>query len=494
MLREWQKDFILNVYGPVVAKGLELTRRIRRALLSIARKNGKSALAAALVLVHLCGPEAVQNGEVYSAASDRDQAANIYKMVAQMIELDPELSQMCKCLESVKRVVCYPLGTFYRAMAADARRLHGFNPTFVIYDELAQAKNRELYDVLSTSFGAREEALMLVISTQNNEPAHIMTELVDDALAQARGELEDPYFYGKVYQVPENADPFDEKNWILANPALGDFRDIIDMRSQAEKAKRSPSAGAAFKNLLCNMRVDAIEGLITGEDWRACQHKIDFSELRGLPFYGAIDLSQRQDLTAFVGVWDRGSDFVIRPWFWTPEYNLESREKADGARYREWQERGFLEVVPGRTVNFGHVAKRIEEITGREELESIAFDRWRIDQLREEAEKAGIDVERWNLAEVGQGFKDMSPAIEKLEALAVAHQIAHDGNPVLTYCLANVLVINDPAGNRKFDKRRKNRRIDGAVALAMALSLVDSAPEREIPVISVYETRGIRSV
>lgn len=487
-LREWQKDLIRNTYDPVDERGL---RRIRRAIWSVARKNGKSALAAALLLVHLVGPEAKVNAEVYSVASDRAQAAQVYKMASQMVALDPELAAMCKCLDTTKRIVVYELGSFYQSLAADARRLHGFNPTFVIYDELAQAKNRDLYDVMTTSFGAQEEGLFLAISTQSSDPNHIMSELSDEALAQERGELDDPTFYGKVFYLPADVDPFDESRWIEANPALGDFKSYKHMRSLAAKAKRSPSALASFKALELNMRVDAVEALINSEDWKACQGSVNPDALRGYPLYCSLDLSSRRDLTAFVMAWDLGDRVVTKSYFWTPKELLAERSKIDGAKYPEWCDAGYMKATEGKTVGYDYVVRFVAAAVDGHDLKSIAYDRWRIDQFKTEAERAGFKPEDWNMTEFGQGWKDMSPAIEKLETLAIDHKLTHDGNPVLTYCMSNVKVSSDPAGNRKFDKRLRNRRIDGAVALAMAVSAIDIAEKPEIEAPSVYNERGI---
>lgn len=502
-LRPWQREFILNVYGPEDAKG---NRKVRRALLSVARKNGKSAITAALVLVHLMGPEAKRNGEVYSAATDRNQATHIYKMAKQMIELDPELSAMVACMDATKRIVCYQFGTFYQSLSADARRQHGFNPSFVIYDELAQARNRELYDVLSTSFGAQDEALLLVISTQSSDPQSIMTELCDDALAQERGELEDEHFYGKVYYLPDKwpdgsePDIFDERNWIAANPALDDFRSLVDMRALAAKAKRSPSAEASFRNLYLNQRVDGVEAFVTSGDWRACgERRVPAELLVQCPATGSLDLGARQDLCAFSLAFELdalGGDYkgrvATRAWYWTPAEELDAREKRDGARYREWAAAGHLKIVSGKAVDYGVVAKDVAEIVKGIKLIGIAYDAWRIDEFKRELAHAGIPEDRLRLSEFVQGYKSFTPALDTLEAKIIEHLLAHDTNPVTTWCLSNVRVLRDPAGNRKFDKRQRHRRIDGAVALAMSVGSLASIERPEKPFRSVYETRGIR--
>ena len=178
-LEPFQKLFIRAIYEP----HLGLRRAVRRAILSMARKNGKTALIAAIVLAHLVGPEAVVHGEIYSAANDRDQAAIVYKFARQMVELEPELAAEIDLVPSTKTMIARRTGSVYRAISAEAGTKHGYLPSVVIYDELAQAKNRDLYDVLDTSFGARDEPLFIVISTQSNDPEHIMSKLIDDGIS-----------------------------------------------------------------------------------------------------------------------------------------------------------------------------------------------------------------------------------------------------------------------------------------------------------------------
>lgn len=522
-LEEWQKQYIRDVYDPVYQneKG-EFIRQIRRALLSIGRKNGKTALAAGLVLVHLLGPEAKRNGEVYSAATDRNQAGHIFKTCRQMIEADPELEAMCGVFSSNKRIVCYHLGSVYQALSADARRQHGFNPSFVIYDELAQALDRELYDVLQTSFGAQEEALMLTISTQSPDNESVMSELCDDAIEQARNpELRDPTFYGKVFAVPDDADPFDESKWHLANPALGVFRSMADMRSLALKARKSPDALNTFRNLYLNQRVSTSAGLVNSLDWRECEGVVDPDKLTGRPVCGALDLSQRTDLTCFGLVWELADGKkAAKLWFWLPadfedktgDEALSARSKRDGARYLEWQQKGWLFTTPGKVVDYAKVIEFIAPLLQKQgdALQAVAYDRWRIDQFKREIailrdkweldpECAAfkplvklLDVEKWKLVEHGQAFRDMTPAIDALETAVIQHQLIHDGNPALTYCMSNIRVQKDPAGGRKFDKRQRNRRIDGAVTLAMGMNAASKAEPAEVKGPSIYETRRVR--
>lgn len=448
------------------------------------------------MLVHLIGPEAIQNGEIYSAANDREQAAQVFKVVAQMVRADPELQAILKVVDSTKTVACFANGSFYKAMSAEAGTKHGLNPTVVIYDELAQAKTRELYDVLDTSMGAREEPLFITISTQSNDPQHILSQLIDDGLR-----ANDPTIVVHLYAVPDDTpDIFDEAVWALANPALGDFRSLDDMRAMAARAKRMPSFEAPFCNLYLNQRVDAQSPLIPRSEWMACQ--VENTLESGEDVYGALDLSGTTDLSALSAVSaDRGDR--IKAWFWKPKDLIHQHTDRDRAPYDKWVKEDWIRTTPGRSIDYGFVAADIAQICSQFKFRGLAFDRWRIELLLREFNAIGFDAYidgkdkpragALRLVPWGQGFKDMGPAIDALEISVLERRFAHDGNPVQTFCFSNAIAISDPAGNRKMDKSKIRFRIDGAVTAAMAVGLkVADSQKPQGP--SVYETRGILSL
>lgn len=475
-LREWQKKFIRDIYEPHDANGHRL---VRRAILSIARKNGKTALLAALVLVHLVGPESVQNGEAYSAANDREQAAQIYKVAAQIVRADPELSDMLRCIDSTKTISCYANGSFYRAMSSESGTKHGLNPTFVIFDELAQAKSRDLYDVLDTSMGARAEPLFVVISTQSNDPEHILSKLIDDGLNAS-----DPSIVCHLYAVSEETkDIFDPKCWKLANPALGDFRSFDDLKAIAVKAARMPAEEPKFRNLYLNQRVSPIASLISRAEWMACAGPAEFDD--GESVYLALDMSAVVDLTALVMV-SAGDKTKVRPFIWKPSELLSDHSNRDfgsgNNRYGEWHNAGHLLVSPGRSINPSVIATKIAELCGQYTVLGLAYDRWRIDIILSEFDRIGFEA--WEdkgggnksgsglrLVPWGQGFHDMAPAIDALEIDVIERKIEHPSNPVLTWNMANAVSTTNAAGDRKIEKDKARFRIDGAVALAMACGL-----------------------
>lgn len=442
---------------------------MRRAILSIARKNGKTALIAALVLVHLIGPEAIRNGEIYSAANDREQAAQVFKVCKQIVEADAELSSVVTVVPSTKTIACPGNGSFYRAISAEAGTKHGLNPSLVIFDELAQAKNRELYDVLDTSMGARQEPLFITISTQSNDPQHILSKLIDDGLSAA-----DDTTVCHLYAAADDADMMDEAGWRAANPALGDFRSYDELAVLAAKAKRMPAEEPKFRNLYLNQRVAPHSNLIARVDWEKCLG--DATLVDGEAIYLALDLSAKTDLTVLVAVSvENGSR--VQAWFWKPDDLIDDHERRDRVPYREWSA-DWIEAVPGRAIHPRAVANKIAELHEQYDVRGLAYDRWQIDMLLREfdgvglhAHKDGDDVDGLRLVPWGQGFKDMSPAIDALETAVMHDELVHPGNPVLTWNMANAVATMDPAGGRKLDKQKARFRIDGAVALAMALGL-----------------------
>jgi len=463
-LRPWQRGIIRGIYDPA---GEDDRRKIRTALLTVARKNGKTTLAAALVLAHLLGPEREQRGQVYSAAADRKQAALIFEEAAAMLRADPELAGRVKILEATKRIVHYTSGSFYQALSAEHRTAHGFSASCVIYDELAQAPNRRLFDALTTSTAARAEPLTLVISTQSADPHSIMSELVDHAEHVLAGTIDDPTFAPFIFRVPDDADPWEEDNWRLANPALGDFRSLDEMRAYAATAKRIPAREATFRNLYLNQRVDTTVNFIASADWDACAASVDAAELRGRPCFAGLDLGSTQDLTALVLYFPEDGGAVL-PFFWVPEERLDEREDRDRVPYRTWAREGFIETTRGRATDKKTIALRLGEIAGMYDIRKVAYDRWRIEDLKRELADEGIDLplENW-----GQGFRDMSPAVDALETLVLDAKLHHGGHPVLRWNVANAVVESDPAGGRKFTKQKSADRIDGLVALAMAVGV-----------------------
>ena len=464
-VRPWQRKFLKAVY----ATDRRGRRQVRTAVLSMARKNGKTDVAARLALCHIAGPEAEERGEVYSAANDRFQAGRIFSEICALIERVPWLSERISIRRHSKELEDIGgTGTVFAALSADVATKHGLSPSMWIYDELGQSPSRDLYDTLDTAMGARGEPLGVVISTQAARDEAPMSELVDYGLRVNRGEVKDASFHLTLYSAPLDADPWERATWKAANPALADFRSLEDVQRLASQAQRMPSREASFRNLILNHRVDATQQFLTVPVWKACGEAVpDLDTLKGRPCHAALDLAASRDLTALVLVFeDEDGGYDVVPFFWLPDDDLREREDTDRVPYVQWRDAGFLLTMPGKTTDPEVIARKIAELHGRFGFTALAYDRWRIEDLRRELGAIGAEVP---LVEWGQGFKDMSPAIDVLERLAVEAKLRHGMHPVLTWCAGNAKTVPDPAGNRKFDKKKSTGRIDGLQALAMAL-------------------------
>jgi phage terminase large subunit-like protein len=491
VLQKWQRDFIEDIYEPTLPDG---RRVVRRAILSMARKNGKTALIAAIALAHLIGPEAIPNGEIYSAANDRDQASIIFKFARQIVEADAELRGKIEIINSTKTMLVRSLGAIYRAISSEAGTKHGYMPSLVIYDELAQAKNRDLYDVLDTSFGACAEPLFIVLSTQSNDPEHILSQLIDDGQAGV-----DPTIVCHLFAAREGCDLDDKRQWKEANPALGVFRDYADLESAIDKAKRMPADEPKVRNLLLNQRISPSAILISRREWMACAGRAEFTD--GEAVYLALDLSNTLDLSALL----MGSDddvTRVKAFFWKPAEQLAEQSFRDfgsgNYRYVEWEKAGYLEAPRGRSIDKEAIARRIAELCGRYHVRALAYDRWRMDDILREFDRIGFRAykaepevddgkpkttmprEGLRLVPWGQGFKDMAPAIDALESAVVERKLMHPNNPCLNWNMANAIAVMDPAGGRKLDKDKSRFRIDGAVALAMLMGLRARHRQRKV--------------
>lgn len=473
-LRPWQQDVIRGIYDSPT----------RRAVISFGRKNGKTALSALLTLVHLCGPEARANSQLFSAAQSREQAAILFALAAKIIRMSPELRDYVGIRDTAKQLYCDELGTLYRALSAEASTAYGFSPVFVVHDELGQVvgPRSELYEALETAAGAQEEPLSIVISTQAPTDADLLSLLIEDAKTGA-----DPRTKLFLYTAPTDLDPFSDEAIRAANPAWGDFLNAVEVRDQAEGARRMPSREAAYRNLVLNQRVNSANPLITRSVWErnsAAPYEEAFAD--GEVFIG-LDLSARNDLTAAVAVVrDAEGHWHVEPHFFAPAVGVHDRAHRDRVPYDVWAQQGYITLTPGATVDLSFVADWLADYAVTRNVRSVRYDRWHIQYLQAELARINSQVP---MEPFGQGFRDMSPAISAMEGALLAGVVRHGGHPVLAMCAANAIAIRDSAGNRKLDKAKSTGRIDGLVALAMALGSASSATAATAD--SVYEDRGV---
>jgi phage terminase large subunit-like protein len=459
----------------------------RMFILSMARKNAKTAFSAFLLLLHLCGPEAKRNSQLFSAAQSREQAAILFALAAKCVRLSPDLAAFVVIRDTAKQLVCGELGTLYRALSAEASTAYGLSPAFVVHDELGQVKGprSELYEALETAAAAQEEPLSIVISTQAPTDADLLSVLIDDALTGA-----DPRIKVQLCTAPLDADPFSEEAIRAANPHFDDFMNKEEVFRQAEDARRMSSRENSFRNLILNQRVEARSPFVSRAVWQenGATPGGPSGELGSrMRVYGGLDLSSVSDLTSLVLIHENGDAWDVFASFWLPGDGLAEKARVDRVPYDLWQREGHLLTTPGASIEYEFIAEHLRGVFDRCDVQSLAFDRYNMKFLRPWLERAGFSpAELERFVEFGQGFVGMSPAIRQLESLLLARKLRHGNNPVLSMCANNATVVTDPAENRKFVKSKATGRIDGMVALAMAVGVTPTMR----PAASSYESRG----
>ena len=462
-LAEFQQDVIRGIYDTPT----------RRAIVSFGRKNAKTTLSAFLLLLHLCGPESRANSQLYSAAQSRDQASILFALAAKVVRMSPDLAAVVTIRDTAKQLFCPDLGTLYRALSADAATAYGLSPVFIVHDEIGQVKGprSELYEALETASAAQDQPLSIVISTQAPTDADLLSVLIDDALAG-----NDPTQKCWLYTAPTDADPFSDEAIRAANPAFDIFMNKEEVRRQAEDARRMPSREAAYRNLICNQRVEARNPFVTRSVWEGCGNMAE--PLEGKRVWGGLDLSSVSDLTALVLVSDEGD---VHPTFWLPGDGLAEKSRNDRVPYDVWARDGWLETTPGRSIEYEFIAHHLREVFDSCDVQALAFDRYNMRFLKPWLERVGFtESELERFVEFGQGFASMSPALRELESKILNAQLKHGNHPVLAMCAGNATVVQDPAENRKFVKSRASGRIDGMVALAMAVGVMPNQVETEV--------------
>lgn len=504
-LEPWQQFIIWVVFGwkrdnserwiERTAEGsVQDTRGMRRFRVlyeEVARKNGKSTKAAGIGLV-LAFADNEPGAEVYSAATKRDQARIVHKEAIRMVRKNAGLK---KYINIVKDNLNLELtASKYEPLGADSDSTDGLNVHGVIADELHAWKSREMWDVLETATGSREQPLIMAITTAGMDRRSVCYEKHEYTRKVLEGwkdgSFEDDTWFGIIFTIDEGDDWRDEKVWIKANPNLGVSKYIDDMRM---KAKRAGQMAAALNNFLrreLNVWVQGEIKWMNMDLWRKCAGEVPALEmpkrLKDATCYGGLDLSSTSDITAYIMVFPDDDDYIdVVCRFWIPEDNMLIRSRDDGVHYQKWVEQGYIEATPGNVIDYDWIFEQIEKDREMFDIDQSAFDRWGAARVVQVLEKKGM-----TMVQFGQGFASMNPPMKELERLVLSKKIRHGNNPVLTWMADNLVARLDPAGNIKPDKEKSREKIDGIVALIMAIDLALRHPE----VKSVYEKRGIRTV
>jgi len=498
-LERWQKAIVANLFGWLRPDG---TRRYRECFIYVGRKNGKTTLTAGMLLYVLyCDGE--PGAELYSAAADRDQALIVFRTVAGMIEASPEMRRHAKLYRASKTILVG--SAMYRAISADAPTKHGINAHWVNVDELHAQPNRELVDVLTTSTGARRQPIIVYTTTADYTRPSICNEVLERARAVRDNPGDpsrsgyDPSFLPVIYEASPDDDWRLVETWRKANPNLGVTISKDYLQRECEKAKNSPAYENTFKRLHLNIQTRQDVRLIQLHEWEGCGENYTPDDLFGRECWGGLDLSSKWDLTAFVLFFPGRTPeepHRILPYFWLPEETIEERSRKGEAPYDVWAKEGFVITTPGRVIDYDRIRRTItgigpdgrrhntDAITDRYRLRGIAYDRWGATQIAQQLEGDGI-----TMVSVGQGYASLSEPTKDLLAMIRGRRLRHNHHPVMDWCVSNAAAEKDAADNIKPSKKHASDRMDGVVALVMAIALwlVRKDDGRQ----SVYEDRDL---
>ncbi|MGI6735952.1 MAG: terminase large subunit [Anaerovoracaceae bacterium] len=484
VLMPWQEKAVRDIFGTLKPDGC---RQFTSAYIEIPKKCGKSELAAAVALYMLCA-DGEQRAEVYGCAADRDQASLVFDVACDMVKLSPALSKYCDIRPSRKTIHYRPTNSIYKAVSAEVAGKSGVNVSALVFDELWVQKDRKFFDMMTKGTSdARRNPLHFIITTAGDDTNSICYEVHQKAVDILEGRKTDPTFYPVIFGADASDDWTDPEVWKKANPSLGVTISMDKVRAACNSAKQNPGEENAFRQLRLNQWVKQAVRWMPMDKWDACAFPVDPDGLEGRVCYGGLDLSSTTDITAFVLVFPPGDEtekYIVLPYFWIPEDNVELRVRRDHVPYDLWQKQGYLETTEGNVIHYGFIEKFIEDLGSRYNIREIAFDRWGAVQMVQNLEGMGFSV-----IPFGQGFKDMSPPTKELMNLVLEKRIAHGGHPVLRWMMDNIYIRRDPAGNIKADKEKSTEKIDGAVAMIMGLDRAirggnDSGE-------SVYDDRGI---
>ena len=484
VLQRWQRDEIIRpLFG--WKRSSDGTRRYRTAYIEIPRKNGKSTLCAGIALLLLFA-DGEPGAEIYSAAADREQAAIVFDEAKAMITASPQLTMRCEVYK--RSIVVLSERAAYKVLSADAFTKHGLNAHGVVFDELHAQPNRELWDVLKTSAGARRQPLMVAITTAGYDRESVCWEQHEYARQVLEGAIDDPTYFAYIAAAAPEDDWQDPATWAKANPGLGVTVKADYLESEARAAALIPAYQNTFRRLHLNQWTQQSTRAIDMELWNASAGPtLPEAALYGRACYGGLDLSSVADLAALVLIFPRDDDpetvdVVCR--FWCPEERLTDKSNRYAAQYQAWARDGYLQATAGNAIDYEFVRAQVLQDAERFRLIRLGVDRlFQGYQLSMQLSEEGLTVEG-----VGQGFTGMGPPYSEFERRLLAGKIRHGGHPVLRFMADNLAVKQDPAGNRKPDKAAAQSRIDGIVALLMALDgQMRSASEKQ----SVYETRGL---
>jgi phage terminase large subunit-like protein len=466
LLQPWQQFIVASTFG-WISKDTGY-RRFTKVYIEVARKNGKTALAAAM-LVSQFFLDGEPGTEIYCAATKKDQAKIMWKQMEAFIKKNSDLKRMVKFYPSTSTIIIKELYSFIKPLGADSDTEDGLNPSGAGIDEYHAHKTNEMLEVLKSGMGARSQPLIIITTTAGtNLQGPCYTEERDEAIKVLNNILDGEGSFYFIAELDEDDDWADEKNAIKANPNYGISIYPKFIKDRIKEALSQPRKQSLILTKNFNLWVDAPNTWIDAKSWDALYKKFSFDDVIGRKCYVGVDLSQRIDLTTTVFVFpplNETEPALVIPVFYMPKEIVVQKAKQDHVPYDVWAKQGWIELTSGNVVDQDYIELFILDKVRSYNLDllSILYDPWNATTLVSHLQAKDV-----NMIEFGQGYKSMSPASKAIEIAIRSKDIRHNGNPVLSWNISNVEIETDPAGNIKPSKRKikgTTKRIDGVIGL-----------------------------
>ena len=462
-LRPWQEDRIIRpIFGTLRPDG---RRQYRRVFLFLPRKQAKTQISAAIGMFGLCGSG--KRGEsIVCAASDKVQAGKLWNKCERMIEADEWLKRMMRIYRSDKIIEYRDAANELVVVSSEGRRQYGGNPSILLFDELHTQPNRNLYDALTSGSQTRKEPLMLLISTAGNDLDSLCHEEYEYAKRVQANPSIDPTYLPIIYEADPKDDIYDERTWRKAMPALGDFCELDFIRSEFARARETPSEEAKCRQFYLNLWTTKRTKWLPVAAWDECGTfpVDDPGDFAGVKCFGGLDLANTRDTAAFVYTTIVDGVYKVGCRFWLPEATADLLDRTKGTHFRMWARQGFITLTKEKTIDYDLIFGEVIEMTDRLDFGQIRLDKWTAEQMAKKLAK-----ERVNVAYMPQGTMSMNEPTKFMEVLLDRRRLHHGNNPVLNMMARNVVMVTDSHDNSKFDKESSDGKIDGMVALAMAV-------------------------
>ena len=476
ILEKWQREIVEKIFGWKNKK--TNLRQYRTAFIMLGRKNGKTTLTAGIGLYMLFSDEE-KGSEIYAAAGDRNQAGLVHEIAKGMILNNPELTARAKILRN--SIVNESKGNYFQAISSDSKTKHGFNANCVIFDELHTQVNRDLWDTLHTSTASRRQPLVIAITTAGYDKQSICYEVYSYAKKVLDGSIKDDSFLPIIYEAEMDSDITLESTWKKANPNYGVSLKKEYMQRESKKALDIPSYLNSYLRLHLSQWTENEIKWMGDKEWMECEGEL--GDLSNMECWGGLDLATTRDITAFVLIFRVDNIFKIKPYFFVPRDNAKARSDRDGVDYMSWISQGYIIATEGNVTDYSFIRKKINELSKKYRIQSIAYDRWNASQLVIDLIGDGA-----NMSPLGQGFASLSAPTKMMEKLILSKEIQHDGNPVMRWMIGNVQLEIDSADNHKPSKKKSKEKIDGVAACICALAEYMSIEQEGD---SVYDNRGL---